>query len=86
MALYKVPMGGMQLPQLLTTTEFAKRLGCSPATVRSMIKSKKIFADKKGMGKGTYKIPITELWRMAGEDATRNLHDLIESRSSIKLS
>lgn len=69
------------LPQLLTTAEFAKRLGCSAATVRNMIKSKKITAVRMGVGKGTYKIPTTELIRLASEDAT-NLTDLIESRST----
>ena len=57
-------------PQILTSTEVAKILKVTSATVRNMIKRGDLDAVQIKSGRGIYRITTTALRNLIGEDRT----------------
>lgn len=66
------------IPQLLTCEECARLLRVTPATVRNMIRDKRIHAIKLTGGRGIYRVPMSSLESLLGNDHT---HARSETRS-----
>lgn len=71
----------MQISDFLTIKEFADHLGVHPDTIRRSIKRGRITAVRLGAGKrAIYRIPKSEINRLAFHDMEKILDQIIEKR------
>ena len=60
-----IPTTNQKSPAWYTTEQFAETLQVSPNTIRPMIKRGEINAMRLGGARGIYRIPATEINRLA---------------------